>query len=186
MNKIFKQERNRRLAVKMRRIIYRSVAVILIVFAALSAAMTLNSEIRAAVRNVVIQWFNTHTSFQYDKEPVNPVSAEWNPTYIPNGFVKTMSYFELGVTEIRYEAADGSTIDFNAFPLGSGTVAVDNENTEYREIVYNDVSYSIFESTNVEFPNVITWHNDICYFLLSSFSDTETMLEIADSVKQRE
>jgi hypothetical protein len=185
MDKMFKRERVRRLTTKVCRIAYRSAAVLLIAFAAFSSAIMLNGEVRATVQTVIVEWFDTHTSFRYVNEPVDPVSVEWNLGYVPDGFAKTMSLFELGATEIRYEAADGSAITFRAFPLGSGTVSVDNENAGYRETIYKDVSYSIFESANADFPSVIIWDRGGYNFILTSFLDSGTMLEMADSVVQR-
>jgi hypothetical protein len=185
MRKIFRNGRIRRSAKKVWRATYKSAAVLVLVFAVFSSSLMFNGTVRAAVQNVIIAWFDSFTRFEYVGDPSSAETTEWKLGYVPEGYTKTKSLFETGATETDYQSEDGTELRFAAYPLGSGTVGVDNENSDYRAVTENGVVYHIFESYNGDFPSVILWADNEYDFMLRSSLDDETLLKMAQSVELR-
>jgi hypothetical protein len=183
MQRMFRYARFRRMTKKIWQVTYKSAAVLVIIFVMFSSLLMFNTTVRAAVEQVVIEWFESFTEFDFKGDSSGTANSEWHLGFVPDGYVKQRSLFEFGTIDMNYKSADGKTLRFTAYPLGSGTIGVDNENAEYKIESIRGVDYYVFEGEDDLYPTRVLWGGDEYEFYLSSGLNAETLLKVAQSVE---
>lgn len=88
MKKLFAKDR-RRSFLRTGILYTRKVASIFImVLGLLFATLLFNTEVRATVGKVFIEWYEKFTSFTYTDEEVINEKKDWNLNYLPEGYVE--------------------------------------------------------------------------------------------------
>lgn len=153
----------------------------LVAITVLFGALMLNIDARAAVKEVIIEWYEQFTRFVGigDVEPNG--SRDWSPEYLPDGYVE-VNVFESTLMVKEYENDDGGYFTFQFF-FDSNELQVDNEESEYSTEEINGIIYYVFEAEDERKSCRITWFADGYTFNISGYLDVEELLEIAKSVK---
>jgi hypothetical protein len=183
MEKLFKLDRRRD---RRKRIVFwgRRVAVALTVsITVFSAALMFVPSVRAAVADVVIQWFDQFTKFSSnpDIENVTSVGA-WEPHYLPDGFEIADTLIQDDINQFIYSDADGKEIVFT-YVTGIGSISVNNEKVTYRTETHEGIVYQIFESQETGIDSSIVWDMNGYSFLVSGECPIAELVNIAISVK---
>jgi len=181
MEEIFKQERRQTVARRFYSIkSYAKVAIFIIsITATLTFAILLTStEVRAALKNVIINIFERFTNIEYE-EPRNQEKEAHRFVLqkIPDGF-------ELTHTEIYgqnslsfYENHKGEYIIFDVRLPNSTNF--DNEDHKFYEVIYDTIIYYVNEALDDDKFSTIFWTIDGFMFVLQGNVAIETFLEIA-------
>jgi hypothetical protein len=136
-------------------------------------------EVRAAVAGAIQNWTELYTEFT--GEPIDAPSKQWKLGYIPEGFViETVTESE-GYYHALYMNNQNQTLRFHYMGIDN-SISTNNENAEYRQIVYGNIIYHVFESTDRNSQSSIIWDNGSQMFNLSGDLAVEELLKIAKNV----
>jgi len=150
------------------------------------AALLTSADVRKAIGDTIITWFDKFTKFESVRQIENNGTVEerdWSMNYLPAGF-GLLDSFEAGATKLlMYIASNGTMIDFS-YKLSHVSASVDNENREYRTVVENDVIYHVFELTDeIEHKNnMIVWDMNGYRFTIVGEYDIDELMKMALSV----
>ncbi len=162
----------------------RKVASILfIVLGLLFGSLLLNTEVRASVGKVLVEWYEKFTTFSFKDEVVIDETKHWILGHIPEGYSQK-NYEVLGrIKNIEYANIQGDKIRFTYVPDNSITnISVDNENHEIDTfMLLGNKAYSII-ATNKEFDNGIIWNMEGHTFDLWSKLPIDELKKIAESM----
>jgi len=153
----------------------------MIAIAILFGALLTNPTVRAAVGEVIIEWYEKFTRFTGggNDEFIEP--RDWSPTYLPEGYVE-VSVFEGDTIMKSYEDANENLLMFK-YSWEDNDLLVDNEESEYSTTEIGGITYYVFDTDVIHKPLKIIWFNKGFSFYLSGYLDTETLLDIAKSVE---
>jgi hypothetical protein len=161
----------------------RRCAVVAIVTAAVlfSAFMT-DSEVRAAIKSVIIEWFDQFTKFT-SRQDSTKESQEWEPSYVPEGFTEDERYGDFGRLTIRYSDSKGNTIAFTYIGQ-SDSASLDNENRDFYEVEAEKTIYYVFEAETSDKGNSVIWDKEGYRFTVRGQLPISELLNIAESVEK--
>jgi hypothetical protein len=185
MRRVFRRERARRAARKARAAAYKTAVAASFAIALLALAAATSGGVRAAVRGLIVQWYEQFTNFTSESAGESADTVMWAPGYIPEGFAEVSSDFSDEYSEIRYENENGTYINFSAYVSGNSSISVDNEHSEYRLVVRDGAEYHVFKAVNAESMSNIIWTANSYDFHMSSGIGADELLEIALSVAPR-
>lgn len=161
MKKLLTKDR-RRSSFKNAMLYSRKVAsILIIVLGLLFGTLLFNTEVRAAVRKVLVEWYDKFTSFTFRDDEIIVEKKEWTLEYLPEGYAMK-NYEVLGrITNVEFINEQGYKIRFSYHPEGSITnISVDNENHKIdRCEILNNEAYCI-SAVDDEFDNGVIWNTD--------------------------
>ncbi len=182
MKRLFARTERRERLKSVTRWARRCAAVIIVGTLLLFGALMTVPEVRATAATVIIQWFQQFTKFTSGQNaPHEP--QEWEPSYLPEGFTEDVRYGDFGRGTIRYSDSGGSTIAFTYIAQGD-SVAVDNENRQFYELVEADILYYVFESSTSDIDTSIIWDQEGYRFVLKGQISSDELLNMARSAKK--
>jgi hypothetical protein len=164
----------------------RAAAVLIIATTVFFGMLLFNPEVRAAVKNTVVEWYEKFTSFIFQNETsdIND-KKEWRPEYLPAGY-RESSVDKLGKTiKIEYADTKGNIISFSYRPGENATnVSVDNENHQIESRTINGHETYIAKATDEEFDNGVIWSMRGYTFILWSKLPVDELIQVAQSTRQ--
>lgn len=161
----------------------RNIAAVLIIMAVvLFGALLTNSDIRAAVKQVIIEWYDKFTRFNFSDQDAVEENAEWYPSYMIEGFKETEIFFVGVVRSIEFRNQENNLITFDYGLADSVSYAIDNEHSTYETIENDGVEYHVFPAESNEYTSKIIWYDSGYAFYLNSKADLDELLKIAFSV----
>jgi len=185
MEEIFKTEKRQTIIKKVRTVrSYAKVAVFIICITATLtfAAFLTSTEVRAVFRNVIINIFEKFTNIEFE-EPQNQEKEAYRftPQYIPNGFKLIHTEIYGFSFLVIYENANDDIIIINIHPIGSTNI--DNENHEFYEVIYDDITYHINKALDEDKFSTVLWITEGFMFEIEGNVVVEEILNMARSMK---
>lgn len=159
----------------------RCAAVVIVGAIVLFGALMTVPEVRATVKSVIIEWHEQFTKFISGQDSTQE-SQEWEPSYVPKGFVEDERYGDFGRLTIRYSDSKGNTLAFTYIDQ-SDAISVDNENRDFYEIESAGTIYYVFEAQTSEKGSSVLWDKGGYRFIIEGQSPVSELLNIAKSVK---
>jgi hypothetical protein len=186
MKALFAQVQRKETRVKIYKATRRIAAVIILVTAVLFGALLINSDVRAAVRQVIIEWYERYTRFSFSGsgEDVGK-TVEWYPSYLPEGFDAAETLNMIGLTVVTFINGSGETIKFEYGLADEIGISVDNERAVYETITDGVVEYHVFYGKTDEDRSKVIWGNDDYAFLMMSLIDADELIKTAFSVIEK-
>lgn len=176
----------RRSSLKNAMIYSRKVAsVLIIVLGLLFGTLLFNTEVRAAVGKVLVEWYDKFTSFTFRDDEIISEKKDWTLNYLPEGYAMK-NYEVLGrITNIDFINELVDKIRFSYHPEGSIiNISVDNENHKIdRCEILNNEAYCI-SAVDDEFDNGVIWNMDGHTFDLWGKIPMEELKKIAESISE--
>ena len=168
------------------------VATCIAVVFTLVATVTLSVEAtRNRIFNAYLDWQDKYTSIEF-KDTAEPTETKdideshlYHPAYIPKGFRQTST--EKFGTKIMlvYANEAGEEILFDQGPAGTGTTAVDNEHTIYKEIEISGNKAYLFEGTRKGIDHsLLIWQSGGIEFQLTSLIDSAELIQMGESLEE--
>jgi hypothetical protein len=182
MNALFSREQNRRRLRKAAVWTKRFAASAAVVFVAMSAVLFATPKVWAAVSDVFVGWFDAFTKFSGGES--NLAAADWEPSYVPDGFSEIFREQADSMTSILYSDADGEKLAFT-YVTSDNSISVNHENLEYSQISDGDIVYRVFLSTSDAYKSSVVWDMEGYRFYVGGQLDTIQLLRIARSVVQK-
>jgi len=163
-------------------VLKHAVAIVMCVCLIFGTMMSIPT-VRAAVVDVIVQWFEQFTKFAANPETdnVSPVST-WVPQYLPEGYKNIETITQDGISQFIYSNADGNEIVFT-YVTGIGSISVNNEKVTYRTETHGSIIYQIFESQEAGIDSSIVWDMNGYSFLISGECPIDELMKIAVSVE---
>ena len=161
----------------------RAAAILFISITVFFGVLLFSSEVRAVVKNTVVEWYEKFTSFIFHNETYNiNDKKEWRPEYLPEGY-RESSVDKLGkAIKIEYADPKGNIIFFSYRPGENATnVSVDNENHQIESRTINGHEAYIAKATGEEFDNGVIWSMKVYTFILWSKLPIDELIKIAES-----
>lgn len=183
MKKLFIKDRRRSLLKNTMLYSKRVASVLIIVLGLLFSTLLFNTEVRAAVGKVLVEWYEKFTSFTFEDNKVIDDKKEWTLGYLPEGYVQE-NYEILGrITSIEYRNNQDDKIRFTYAPEGSVTnIAVDNENHEIGScVILGNEAFSI-AALDDKFDNGVIWNMDGHTFDLWGKIPMDELKKVAESI----
>ena len=183
MEKLFAVERRKPMIKKVRAFAKAAVLVLCVAAVLFGAVLAVNPQVRAAVWEAIVRFFEGHTEIEY-REPEAPPAKEardFFPQYIPEGYTLTQeeadefSYFAV------YENADGDMFLFSVDP--PGVISVDNDNFHYYTEEHDGITYHINQLHDGEKDAAIIWLQDDFMFNLAGAAPVDELMKMARSMK---
>jgi len=169
--------------------ITRRVAVVVSVVTALAFGfLMMNQEVRAVIRNTIVEWFSGFTRFTFTDDTSDVPIGEWAVAYIPRGYelveVQEMDSIQIMHFQNASMSEDMGYIRIVYAPVGDISYGVDNENATY-DIEYDQgIEYYILKAESEEFPSKVIWVQDGVSFELSGYCPWAELIKMAQSTKK--
>lgn len=183
MKRLFSQAERHEMLRSAAKWVKRCAAVFIVVTVVLFGALMMVPEVRAAVKSVIIEWYDQFTKFTSGQDPTKE-SQEWEPSYVPEGFAEDERYGDFGRLTIWYLDSRGNSIVFTYFDQ-SDSVSVDNENRDFYEVESAGTIYYVFESETQDKGNSVIWDKEGYRFTIEGQSPESELLNIAKSVEKK-
>lgn len=163
----------------------KSVATILIVIGLIFGMLMLSHPVRATIQNVIIEWLEKYTRFEYQSDKNEIEVIDYKLGYIPGGFVEREKFTFDGMAVVEYTNSIGNKVIFEYSPTTDDySINLDNENSNYKSIQLNDFDAHLFESKVEDGRNYLLWDNNAYTFKLISELNVDEMIKIAENVKR--
>ena len=177
---------HRRDALQATVLVARRAAVVLILLSVtLVGVIMLNPSIRAAVQNVILEVFDTYTTFRFTETAQNE-KVEWVPSYVPEGFELSKTTTIGNWTTFVYESDNNEILFFSASQMSEGSViAIDNENHVEQNTTINGYDAYISIALNDNDDNYVQWYPNGYVLHIWSVIDINELQKMAESVEPK-
>ncbi len=186
LKKLLKRDRRRDLIKTTMYYSKKVASIFIIVLGLLFSILLFNTEVRAAVGKVFVEWYEKFTSFTFSGEEAINERKEWSLTYLPKGSVLDKEEILGRVTNIEYINNQGDKIRFSYSPEESNTnISVDNENHKInKDSVLDNEAYSII-AIDDKFDNGLIWNMEGHTFNLWGKAPIDELKKIAESITEK-
>lgn len=182
MKKLFDQDKRKDTIRKIEKWGRSAAAVIVIAVALFFGVLLTSPQVRAAVSDVIVEWYEKFTSFTSGSHEQTKVDTiEWRPTYLPDGFSEPEVLQTGGINELCFYNTEGQDITLLYFK-STDAVAVNNEGVTYSTVTANDVVYHLFESQEEGTRSSVVWDKDGYRFTILSEYPIAELQKMAVSV----
>lgn len=164
----------------------RIALIFIITLGLLFGTLLFNSEVRAAVGGIIIEWYEKFTSFTFREEGIVIEKKDWELGYLPQNY-KLVKEETLGrITYIEFRNNFDEKIRFSYRPEDSNTsISIDNENhtIERTQILGNEAFSAISEDE--QFDNGLIWNMKSNTFDLWGKISVNELIKIAESIREK-
>lgn len=162
----------------------RVAAIFIVATSVFFCGLLLSTEVRAAIKNIVVELFDEFTSFIFHGETSNPEKqAEWRPKYLPAGYQENSVEMLGKAINIEYVNAQEDVIHYSYRPEGNDTsISVDNENHIIESKTINGHEAYTAKAMKDDFENGVIWSVGEYTFSIWSKLSIEEIIKIAQSV----
>lgn len=182
MKSLFVWERRRAALTKFKSVAKAAVIVVCILSTVFISLLMISTDVRAAVRDAIVQFFEGFTQIDFAEPDEIPKSAgDYTAGYIPGGYelVKSEEYGDSYFAV--YEDIDGNMLMLNIIP--QGTHMGDTDNRKYRTETYEGITYHIFEAHTADYYSTVAWSKDDFMFSLTGSVTIDEITKMARSIE---
>lgn len=186
MKKLFVEDHRRNFLKNVMLYSRRVASILVIVLGLLFGTLLFNTEVRAAVGKVLVEWYEKFASFTFRDEEIIVEKKEWTLEYLPKGYL-LKNYEVLGnVTNMEFINNQGDKIRFSYRPENSITnISVDNENHKIdSHVILDNETFSI-TAVDDRFDNGVIWNMDGYTFSLWGKISINELNKIAESISEK-
>lgn len=184
MKKLLLNERRKEHLQKFSNYLKKAAAILVIVTTVTFSILLFSPDVRAAVKNTVIEWYDKFTSFIFQGEKTDTREhKEWRPQYIPAGYLE-ITVEKIGrATDIEYANDEGNVIHFSYRPEENDTtINVDNENHTIESKIINGYDTFIIKAMKDDIENGIIWSMDGYTFNIWSVLPVDELIKVTQSI----
>ena len=168
-----------------------AVAFFVVVTLSFGILMT-NSDVRAAVSNTVVTWYEKFVQIDFSKtedtydtddtESSIPEFTDLEIGYIPLKYVLSSSTEDLYYREYIYTSDDGDYMLIGLYSSEATEIATDIELMEYEQIIINgNNAYILYD--DIERMGSLIAGNNKYTILITSISEKEEIIKVAENIK---
>lgn len=153
----------------------------LVAISIFAASLAVSPQLRAAVREMFVEFFAECVSFTSPRNNVT-VPSTLEPSDIPQGFAEIKRYESGMMISITYENENGEKIYFSSEPEGA-TISTNNEGVEYSKMEKSDVIYHLFKSTDGDSFSRVVWDAKGYAYMVHGTANLEDLKDMAFLLK---
>lgn len=184
MDKIIAKYNKERLIKKSILYLKRSAAAILIIAGLMFGTLMLSNPVRATIQNVIIEWLEKYTRFEFQSDENEVEIIHYKLSYIPEDFIEREKFSFDGITVIEYTDSIGNKIIFEYSPTTDDySINLDNENSDYKSIDLNGFEAYLFEARVGGERSYLLWNDNGYTFKLISELNADEIIKIAENIK---
>ena len=164
MKKAFARYHRKGIFAKIIKQTQRVAVVLLIITTAFFGLLLTNPEVRAAVGNVVVEWFEKFTSITFSNNESNAEIKELRVKYLPDGYSLTSMDDMVNLALIIYSDDSGNQIKFMYQPGNNASnISIDNEHHIIENYSMNghDAFLAISENNNFDNGIIFVYESNI-------------------------
>lgn len=184
MNKLFIKEQRKDFLKKALSYSKRVAAILVIAITVFFGILLSSPEVRAVVKNTIVEWYDKFTSFIFQSENISTNEMkDWKPEYLPTGYHEN-TVEKLGkAINIEYIDDQGNTIYLSYRPeINNTSISIDNENHIVESEIINGHEVYIAKATNDDFENGVIWNMEGYTFSIWSKLSVDEILKIMQSL----
>lgn len=184
MNKLFARDRRRDIFIKVVHYSKRVAVVIILAVTILSIILLANTQVRASVKNAIVEWYEKYTSiiFKGKESSDTDTLKEFKLEYIPEGYTESWIVEQGNIIDIEYENNIGDTIYISYWPDSySSNISIDNENHIIESKTIKGYKAYFAEATNDDFENGIVCIMEGYRFNIWSKLPIKELIKIVES-----
>jgi len=184
MKRLFARERRKSYLVTISGFFRQAAIIFIIITTILFGTLLTNSDVRATVRNVIIEWYEKFTSFSFNTANQDASYVDIYPKYLPMGFYEE-SIVEFGnFTQLIFVNNQGDHINIlhNNHESTSIKISVDNENHIIENFMINGYETYLVTATKEEHENAIIITTGFYVIEIWSSLSIETLIIVAESI----
>ena len=185
MRTLFRRDARRERIKRTARAVKRIAASFVIVTAVLSGLLMTNPNVRAAVGDTLVEFFDQFVSIRYQGEQTEDLSAEWEPEYLPEGFLLLETETLAEITTLTYRNEDSVIMTFDYSTSPRNVVYTDSEYVDNTSVYRDGIEYRVFEAESDAFYTKVIWEQGEYYFILISKYNTSELMNTAFSVRKK-
>lgn len=167
------------------KVMQRVAVFILVVLINFGAVMAFSPTARAAVLQWIVEWYETHISFQYFGEEKPDEMPQYHISDLPDGYFETERDSFLLSSDVMYENDNGEFFYFSYTYMNQDTENVlIPRDAEIIPISVNQMEGYLFIPTDPEAFTTITWIDEPSniQFFIHAVTDPSEILRMAESV----
>lgn len=165
----------------------RVAVVFLAVVTLFTGVMAFSTEVRSAVFDTIVEWFDKFARVSFGDEPVVPTKVienvgDFEIGYIPEGLRLVDSKSDNDSKEYTYTSTEGDFLFITIYSPNAAVHSGDNELSEYDNITINDTDGYIFYNDE-ERSGSVFFKKDDYTILISCLLDRPELIKIAENIK---
>ncbi len=167
---------------------FQRIAVVFLVAVTLfTGVMSLSTEVRSAVSNAIVGWFDKFARVSFGEEPVVPAKVienvgDFEIGYVPDGLELVDSTEDDDGREYTYTSDDGRFMFIGIYSPDSTTYTADIEISEYDTISVNDKLGHIFYNDDEKSGSIVLENNEHT-IIISCILDNSELIKVAENIK---
>jgi hypothetical protein len=181
-----KAEKKRKNAFVVRRFLKIAAAFLLAITVGFSLLL-IDEDVRAAVRQTIIEWNEGFTRFifQGNRHNVEMNISDFRLTYIPDGFAESGVFDTPAFVIIEFTSVvdEDSIITFRKAMADGLSTAVQNVYANSFTLENDGITYHVFASTRYYAPSQVIWEIDEFSFIISGELGPDTLIKMALSLE---
>ena len=185
MMQLIARERRKGRIEKALRTARKAAAVFIIAMAVLFGIVLTQPAGRAAVGQIVVEWYEKFTSFAFKLDEGEVSSKEWYPAYLPEGYVEVAMERMHEAANIIFQTADGKELRFWYEKGSELSLYVDNEQHELCPILVGECEGYAASAEREGADNGVLWINSGYVFRIWSLDSLEELIRVAESVSEK-
>lgn len=160
----------------------RAAVAALAVFSTLCAALFLTPEVRASVRHIMTQWFDTYAYFTFMPEE-EAFDGVWEAKYLPRNFYLEKDRSGEPIRVLEFRSLKDERLTLRWAPAETAAMSVDTEHSTHIIIEMDSGEGHLFEGFD-GYPTMLLWERQGTSFLLTSdLKDNREILRVAENLE---
>ncbi|MGC6174966.1 DUF4367 domain-containing protein [Lacrimispora sp. 38-1] len=164
----------------------RKIAACFIVILVLSSATLLSVEAtRNVILNTFVNQFGKYTQIQFQDSSADGQQMDiFRPAYLPEGYKKISEEIYGNSALLVYSNESDTEIVLKQRKAEEGTSLIDNENTNYTEVVISGNTAYLFKAVKDDNYNVLLWKSHDVVFELTSKVNSDELIRMGNSLEK--
>ncbi|GHU35422.1 hypothetical protein FACS1894105_04120 [Clostridia bacterium] len=148
----------------------------------MSVSLMTVPEVRAAVGNAFVNWFDGFTKFGGDTEDTNGMSEYY--VSVPDGFALADEVSASDLSAVVYVSEDGRRLSF-IYASAADSMSVNNDGTIYNTVVDGDIVYHTFTAVDSTHASSVVWTYDGMTFAVEGYLTVDELFEVSKSFQKK-
>jgi hypothetical protein len=182
MRVLLRQERRRERMKALFVAARRAAIIIALLGTIVFGSLLTNSEVRATVRNVIVEWFDRFTRYSYNEGMSAVEGIEWTFEYLPEGYTESIRIDLGSFIYIAYTDDENNEISLQYALASDISFGVDNEHSTFEILDLGDIEFYVYTAVSTDNPSIVIWLQDGYAMNLTGYIEVEKLINMAKTI----
>ncbi|MDO5096831.1 MAG: DUF4367 domain-containing protein [Peptostreptococcaceae bacterium] len=164
-------------------VLRKAAIVFLVLGITLGSVLAFSPKARALVKDIIKIFYSDHNSYRFGTEYVEIHKGDYTLGYIPEGFELLEEGEVVSGFYQYYNGENESRLDFYYYSAQAGTIAIDNENMEHKDIKINGLEGVIAHDTESLFTSAFLLDEGVVLEITGDF-EYDTAIKILENIQK--